>query len=264
MFEFDEPPGDVCVLAGPEARTEHDEQRPLVITAHADGMSRLVDADEHAVQMRAVLRTKGHGHVATRLGRADEVYRRFHRHVRSEYDLIGFHTSAIEANLPAPLALEARRAGVLMDAPAAGVQRVGQADQIACRVELGLIRKLQCAGGGEGQGRLVDDPCGEAQAARRFGFIVDGWAPVRRARIGVGGLTLVVAIDGVLGDPVTNTLHGFAVGVGVALRQFLAEGIDQVAIDQRMLGGDLCGGAPGDLSADLAGFEHHDGLAGFA
>jgi len=42
--------------------------------------------------------------------------------VRSEDDLIGFHTSAIEANLPAPLALEARRAGVLMDAPAAGVQ----------------------------------------------------------------------------------------------------------------------------------------------
>ena len=54
--------------------------------------------------------------------------------------------AAFEADLPAPMVLEAGRSDTLENTPALGLYRLRKTQQITGRIELSLLRKLQRAG----------------------------------------------------------------------------------------------------------------------
>lgn len=57
--------GSIPVPAGIEPRPEHDEQRPLPVAAYPQGMRRLVNTEEHAVDEVSV-GTERHGSMLAR------------------------------------------------------------------------------------------------------------------------------------------------------------------------------------------------------
>src|SRR5262249_34975268 len=72
----------------------------------------------------------------------------------------------------------------------------------------------------------------------------------RVARIGISCLRLEVTCDAEFDDPVADLAHTGAVGLGIVLRLIDPARLDQMTIDERVLTGNLGGGAPGHLSSD--------------
>src|SRR5476649_2260536 len=132
----------------------------------------------------------------------------------------------------------------------------GKSDEILHRIELSLIPKPHCAGSFKWQRRLGEYIGLEADATRGFSLSLDFRYPRRVARVCVGVLWLEIAIDMKLGDPTPYLLYAASIGVRVTLRLIEAQGIDQMLVNQRVLGGHLCGRASGYLASNLAGFEN--------
>ncbi len=264
LLQIDEAPGDVAILPGIEARPQDEQQRTGGVAAGTQGMGRHVGADEHAVDRRRIAGPERHRHVAARLRAVGVAERRVHRHVGGDHHCLGIDLPRLGADAPAPVLLEAHGPAVLVNPPAARLHGGRQAEQIAGRVELRLVGELQRRPGGKGQGRALEHPRLKAQAAGRLGLGLDGLLAAGGAGIDIGRLALVVAGDAQGLDALADARDRRAVGLGVGPRQLETGMLDQLPVDQRVLGGDLRRRAAGHLAADLARLEHDDRLARLA
>ena len=126
----------------------------------------------------------------------------------------------------------------------------------ASNVELSLIPKPKRAGGFKWQRRFGEHIGLEADPLRGFCFSLDFRAPRGVTGVYVGVLRLEVAIDIKLVDPPPYLLDATSIGVRVTLRVIDAERIDQMPVNQRVLGGHFGRRAAGYLASNLAGFEN--------
>ena len=191
-----------------------------------------------------VLRSYSTGPANRKIGRNDHV--------------LDIEQSVLGGRPPTAAGLDRGDARVLEDAPAGRFDRHREPHEILRGIELRLIAKPHRTGGLERKRRPIQHLGVEADAAGGFRLGGDLVPAGGIAGVGIGGFRFEIAGDAELADPVANLLRTASVGLGIVLRLIDAERIDQVAIDQRVLAGDLCGRAAGHLPSDPARLDHGD------
>ena len=145
--------------------------------------------------------------------------------------------TAAGLNPPTAARIDFSHAGVLENTSFRCRDGCAKADEILHGIELSLIPKSQCTDRIKRQRCLGEHIGFEAKAARGLRFCFEFLATRGVACIDVSVLRLEIAINTELVDPATYLFDTAAIGVGVELCVTGAKFIDQVTVDQRVLGG---------------------------
>ena len=151
---------------------------------------------------------------------------------------------------------DACHASVLEYAAATVFYRGREANEILRGVELRLIWKAQCTGGGERQRSRSEHLCLQAEASRRRGLGFDTRPAHCFAGVRVRVFAFKIARDMGVADPLADPRDSGLVGVRIQAGEVNTEFPDQMAVDKRVLARYFCCRATGDLASDLSRFQY--------
>ena len=137
-------------------------------------------------------------------------------------------------------------------------QRLGNGPEKLQRVELGLVFKTNRPGGGKGQLGLLHESGRQAQSGGSLRFLPELGCV---AAVDAGVPLLQVAVDILGSNDAPVLLQGGGVGLGVLSGFLLAQGADQLFVEQAVLAGELGGGVPGLAAGDSLRFQDNDAAA---
>lgn len=155
---------------------------------------------------------------------------------------------------PARLAYQ-DRAAVFEEAATPVRNGMRQSDKVFGRIELRLVGKTKRADRLEGKRCAVEYLRLQPDLPCSLCLGLDLFASFRVRGVGVCILAFQIAGDPIFPDPVLDQFDSCRIRLGIVARRGQTASVDQMAVDQRVLRGDLCCRAAGHLLTNLKRFD---------